>query len=101
MSVMKRLLDEILNCEICEGKGISGAWVSPDGDFDFEWCDCNPERLSPMEESYTNTMKDTCIGCNENAVSVTELYCYNCYLANNAEIDYTQIDLLWTTKENA
>ena len=46
-------------------------------------------------------MTDTCIRCNEKAVSVTELYCLNCYLANNAEADYTDIDLLWKTKENA
>jgi len=46
-------------------------------------------------------MTDTCIRCNENAVSVTELYCLNCYLANNAESEYTEIDLLWKTKENA
>jgi len=46
-------------------------------------------------------MKDTCIACNENAVSVTELYCFNCYLDNNAETYYTQIDHLWITKENA
>ena len=46
-------------------------------------------------------INDTCIRCNENAVSVTELYCFNCYLANNAEIDYTQINNLWLTKENA
>jgi hypothetical protein len=46
-------------------------------------------------------MEDTCIRCNENAVSVTELYCLTCYLANNAEADYAEIDLLWKTKENA
>ena len=46
-------------------------------------------------------MKDTCIRCNENAVSITQLYCLNCYLANNAEADYTESDLLWKTKENA
>jgi hypothetical protein len=49
----------------------------------------------------TDFLDDTCIGCNENRVSMTELYCLTCYLANNAEIDYTQIDLLWNTKENA
>jgi len=48
-----------------------------------------------------NLIEDVCIGCNENAVSITELYCLNCYLAKNAEVDYTQIDLLWLTKENA
>ena len=45
MSKMKNLIDEILNCDICEGKGISNEWSSPDGDYDFEWCECNPERL--------------------------------------------------------
>ncbi len=48
-----------------------------------------------------NLIEDICIRCNENAVSITELYCLNCYLANNAEADYTEIDLLWKTKENA
>ena len=46
MSAIKNLLDEIANCEICEGKGITNGWVSQDGDFDFEWCDCNPEHLT-------------------------------------------------------
>lgn len=46
-------------------------------------------------------MTDICIGCNENAVSITELYCLNCYIERNAEVDYTQIDLLFVTKENA
>ena len=44
---MKMLYEKIANCEICEGKGITDAWSSPDGDYDFEWCDCNPEHLSP------------------------------------------------------
>lgn len=53
MSVMKKVVEEILNCPICEGKGITNEWVSPDGDFDFEWCDCNPERfvIDPMDGS--------------------------------------------------
>jgi hypothetical protein len=46
-------------------------------------------------------MTDICIGCNENEVSVTELYCLNCYVERNSEVDYTQIDLLFVTKENA
>jgi hypothetical protein len=49
MSQMKNLIDNILNCSDCEGKGIVNAWVSPDGDFDFEWCDCNTEHLSVEE----------------------------------------------------
>lgn len=85
------------DCSLCEGKGIVDAWVSPDGDYDFEWCDCNPEHLTEDMEFGV----DTCIGCNENKVSMLALYCLNCYLANNAEIDYTEIDQLWLTKENA
>ena len=45
MSNMKNALADILSCEICNGKGISNEWVSPDGDFDFEWCECNPHSL--------------------------------------------------------
>ena len=76
------------NCDICKGSGISEGWISPDGDYDFEWCDCNSEPAL-----------DTCISCNENKVSMTELYCLNCYLEKNAEIDYTKIDMLWLTQE--
>lgn len=100
MSAIKNLLDTILNCEICEGKGITDEWVSPDGDYDFEWCDCNPEHLIP-EIDFQESLPDTCIGCNENKVSWDSLYCMNCYLAKNAEVDYTEIDQLWLTKENA
>lgn len=46
-------------------------------------------------------MLDLCIGCNENEVTWDALYCLNCYLEKNAEVDYTQIDLLFVTKENA
>ena len=49
MSATKFLLDQIANCEICEGGGIINGWVSEDGDFDFEWCDCNPHHLSVDE----------------------------------------------------
>lgn len=44
MSKIKNALDEILNCEFCEGKGITNEWAN-DTDFDFEWCECNPNRL--------------------------------------------------------
>ena len=30
------------NCEECDGTGITDAWSSPDGDFDFEICTCIP-----------------------------------------------------------
>ena len=47
----KELIDTILNCKECNGKGMVNGWVSPDGDYDFDWCDCNPEHLVPnMEE---------------------------------------------------
>jgi hypothetical protein len=45
MSKIKDALMDILECEICGGKGISGQWVSPDGEYDFEWCICNPHHL--------------------------------------------------------
>lgn len=49
MSAIKYLLDEIVNCSMCKGQGITDAWSSPDGDFDFEWCECNPEHLVVSE----------------------------------------------------
>ena len=36
------------SCNICYGQGMTG-WVSPDGDFDFEYCECNPLCLT-LEE---------------------------------------------------
>ena len=98
MSTIKNLLDTILNCDLCEGQGIINGWVAPDGDYDFEWCDCNPEHLTPDME-YPDPMLDTCINCNENKVTMLALYCLNCYLAKNAEVDYTEIDKLWLTAE--
>ena len=47
MEKTKNTISEILSCEICEGSGVSAWWVSPDGDFDFEWCDCNHDHLIP------------------------------------------------------
>jgi len=44
MSKIKHALEEILNCQTCYGQGVTG-WVSPDGDFDFEYCECNPNSL--------------------------------------------------------
>ena len=35
-------------CDFCYGQGIIG-WTSPDGDFDFEYCECNPLELT-LEE---------------------------------------------------
>ena len=41
---MKRALEEILNCALCYGMGYSG-YTSPDGDYDLEYCECNPHDL--------------------------------------------------------
>mgnify|MGYP006275750425 CR=1 FL=1 len=32
-------------CSDCNGQGYTG-WSSSDGDFDFDWCDCNPLHLT-------------------------------------------------------
>jgi hypothetical protein len=44
MAKMKMLVEAILHCEECYGKGYQG-WVSPDGEFDIESCECNPHNL--------------------------------------------------------
>lgn len=43
----------------------------------------------------------TCMQCNENAVDVTELYCFHCYLDREVEamIEYGYIDQLFATAE--
>lgn len=43
---MKTLID----CE-CGGSGYTNAWVSPDGDYDFERCECNVCYFSAIEET--------------------------------------------------
>ena len=48
MSNMKIALENVLACEDCYGKGYTG-WVAPDGDYDFEWCACNPYKISVEE----------------------------------------------------
>jgi hypothetical protein len=50
MAKVKDALTTILECEICNGSGISNGWVSPDGDYDFEWCECNPHNLIVGED---------------------------------------------------
>ena len=48
MSLVKNALDEILNCNSCFGLGYTG-WCSPDGEYDFEFCECNPHQLIVSE----------------------------------------------------
>ena len=81
-----------LNCELCNGTGMVNGWANADGDYDFEWCDCNPQHL-------TEDMLDVCMRCNENKVTMLELYCLNCYVALNSEIDYDSLDKLWLSVE--
>ena len=49
MSVMKTLLDEIINCENCNGHGYIG-WADKSGNYDFEFCSCNPHHLSDPKQ---------------------------------------------------
>ncbi len=44
MAKMKEAIVAILSCEECYGKGYQG-WVSPDGEFDIESCECKPHDL--------------------------------------------------------
>jgi hypothetical protein len=48
MKNTNELIEAIQNCEDCYGQGVTG-WVSPDGDYDFEWCDCNPYKITLSE----------------------------------------------------
>ena len=44
MAKVKDTLTAIQTCSICSGVGYQG-WISADGDFDFEFCECNPHGL--------------------------------------------------------
>lgn len=44
MGKTKDAILTIRSCQICYGKGYNG-WVSSDGDFDFEFCECNPFEI--------------------------------------------------------
>ena len=43
MSYLKNKVDEIINCNLCNGLGYEG-WANGE-DWDIEWCDCNPEHI--------------------------------------------------------
>ena len=48
-----------INCE-CNGTGMVNGWVAPDGDFDFERCDCNVCYFGLLlEESIFDTNPST------------------------------------------
>ena len=34
------MINTKIDCD-CKGEGIVNGWVSPDGDYDFDYCDCN------------------------------------------------------------
>jgi hypothetical protein len=46
-------------------------------------------------------MDNTCLECNENAITMTELYCFRCYLDREVEamLDYELIDQLFISAE--
>jgi len=48
MSSVKNVLEEIANCSNCYGLGSTG-WVNSDGDYDLEFCECNPYCISQDE----------------------------------------------------
>ena len=50
MSNIKNALDNIVYCKQCNGQGFNG-YVSADGDFDFEFCECNPHNILQNEVS--------------------------------------------------
>ena len=56
MKTTNELIDTILNCEDCYGLGYTG-WVSPDGDYDFEYCNCNPYKI--IIDHYDKSVVDT------------------------------------------
>ena len=45
MSKVKEVITEILTCSECYGQDFTG-WSSPDGDLDFDYCECNPTQIS-------------------------------------------------------
>jgi len=49
MGKVKQLISEIETCSDCSGLGYNG-WLSPDGDYDFEFCACNPHELIQGED---------------------------------------------------
>jgi|APCry1669188910_1035180.scaffolds.fasta_scaffold696464_1 hypothetical protein len=56
MSNIKNAIEKIVNCSDCYGQGFTG-WVSPDGDFDYDFCDCNPNSISADEiEAHKNQL---------------------------------------------
>lgn len=50
-----------ISCE-CEGTGIINGWVAPDGDYDFERCDCNVCYFGLLlnEKSYPTNPSTLC-----------------------------------------
>ena len=44
MSKVKENVIQVLTCPECYGQGFTG-WSSPDGDFDFDYCECNPTQI--------------------------------------------------------
>ena len=46
------MLNTKIDCD-CNGTGITNGWVSPDGDFDFDYCDCSICYAIAIDEHQT------------------------------------------------
>ena len=70
--------------------------------FGMSLCKCQSSLIRlPYNKEGIPIMEYTCMQCNENKVTVTELYCFTCYLDREAEamIDSDLIDQLFVTSE--
>lgn len=65
-----------MECLECNGTGIVNGWVSPDGDYDFDTCDCR------------------CIDCRENE-AIDGFRCFGCGI----DYHYSEGIDLFTTQE--
>lgn len=48
MSYTKTALSKVLNCDECYGAGYF-AYSTDSGEFEFEYCECNPYRIPQVE----------------------------------------------------
>ena len=56
MSQIKNALENIANCGDCGGKGYIG-WATKTGEYDFDWCDCNPRNFdADTIQQYTDIL---------------------------------------------
>lgn len=44
MNKLENAIATVKDCDLCYGQGFIG-WSSPDGDYDYDFCECNPLEL--------------------------------------------------------